>query len=87
MPSNSIDKETAIKLYLKAFELSNKFLGEARTQNVAQIIGPRLIEYKRASQAAELYFKVDMYKECIDAFISADDWVKAKKVAEQLDKS
>ena len=37
--------------------------------------------------AAELYLKVDLIKDCIDAFISAEEWGKAKKVAEQLDRS
>jgi intraflagellar transport protein 172 len=41
----------------------------------------------KANVAAELYLKVDLIKECIDAFISAEEWGKAKKVADQLDKS
>jgi intraflagellar transport protein 172 len=67
--------------------LSQKFLSEHKAQNVAQTIGPRLVQLNKANLAAELYLKVDLIKECIDAFISADEWGKAKKVAEQLDKS
>lgn len=73
--------------FLKACDLSQKFLSEHKAQSVAQIVGPRLLEQNRANQAAELYLKVDLIKECIDAFISAEEWGKAKKVAEQLDKS
>ncbi len=54
---------------------------------MASIVGPRLLEQNRANQAAELYLKVDLIRECVDAFISAEEWGKAKKVAEQLDKS
>lgn len=45
------------------------------------------MELKKATLAAELFLKVDLVKECIDAFISAEEWGKAKKVAEQLDRS
>ena len=31
--------------------------------------------------------QVDLIRDCIDAFICAEEWGKAKKVAEQLDKS
>jgi intraflagellar transport protein 172 len=84
-PSNSIDKETALKCWLKAFDLSQKFLSEHKAQSVAQAVGPRLVQMNKATQAAEIYLKVDLVKECVDAFISAEEWGKAKKVAEQLD--
>jgi hypothetical protein len=71
----------------QAFEISQKFLNENRSRNVVQLVGPKLVEMKKATQAAELYFKVDLIKECIDAFIVAKEWTKARKVAEQLDKS
>ena len=54
---------------------------------MVQIVGPRLVEQHKATMAAELYLKVDLIKECIDAFIYAEEWAKAKKVAEQLDRS
>jgi intraflagellar transport protein 172 len=62
-------------------------LSEHKAQMVAQTIGPRLIEQNRANQAAELYLKVDLIKECVDAFIACEEWGKARKVAEQLDTS
>ena len=52
-----------------------------------QVIGPKLVDLKKPTQAAELYFKVDLIKDCIDAFIAAEEWAKATKVAQQLDKS
>ena len=73
--------------YSKACDLSQKFLSEHKAQNVAQTVGPRLVQLNKANMAAELYLKVDLIKECVDAFISADEWGKAKKVAEQLDKN
>ncbi len=84
-PSNSIDKEMALKCWLKACDLSMKFLSEHKAQSVATIVGPRLVQQNRAIVAAELYLKVELVKECVDAFISAEEWGKAKKVAEQLD--
>ena len=70
---------------MKAFDLSQKFLSEHKAQSVAQVVGPRLVQQKKANAAAELYLKIDLVKECVDAFISAEEWGKAKKVAEQLE--
>jgi intraflagellar transport protein 172 len=67
--------------------LSQRFLSETKAKSVAQIIGPRLIQQNKANQAAEIYLKADLVKECIDAFISVEEWNKAKKVAEQFDQS
>lgn len=36
-------------------------------------------------QAAELYLNLDLVKEAIDAFIEAEEWNKAKRVAKELD--
>lgn len=72
---------------MKAFDVAQKFLSEERTQYVAQTIGPRLLQQNRPNQAAELYLKADLIRECVDAFIVGEDWKKAKKVAEQLDPS
>ena len=37
------------------------------------------------SQAAEMYLRIDMIKEAIDAFIAGEEWNKAKKVAKELE--
>ena len=62
-------------------------MNENRSRSVVQVIGPKLVDLKKPTQAAELYFKVDLIKDCIDAFIAAEEWAKATKVAQQLDKS
>lgn len=36
-------------------------------------------------QAAELYLNLDLVKEAIDAFMEAEEWNKAKRVAKELD--
>jgi intraflagellar transport protein 172 len=84
--SSQIDKETAVRCWMKACDLSQKFLSEHKSQNVAQIVGRRLVDLNKPTMAAELYLKVDLIKDCIDAFICAEEWGKAKKVADQLDK-
>ena len=43
------------------------------------------VEVGRHSAAAQLYMGVEMIKEAIDAFISAQEWGKAKKVAKELE--
>lgn len=37
------------------------------------------------SVAAQLYITMEMMKEAIDTFISAEEWTKARKVAKELD--
>jgi len=48
-------------------------------------LGPKLTEIGQHKTAAQVYFTADMIKESIDSFISADDWIKARKVAAELD--
>lgn len=52
---------------------------------MAQTIGPRLIAQNKPIQAAEVFYNAGMARECVDAFVSVEEWTKAKKVAEQLD--
>lgn len=47
--------------------------------------GPKLTESNQHNVAAQVYLAADMVKESIDSFINADDWVKARKVAAELD--
>ena len=50
-----------------------------------QYVGPKLLEIKRYTAAAQLFLSGDMVKEAIDAFIAGQDWAKAKKVAKELE--
>lgn len=49
------------------------------------VSGPKLTEINQHTVAAQVYLAADMLKESIDSFINADDWVKARKVAAELD--
>ena len=71
--------------WTKAAELAIKFLDSDKAIDVAQTAGPLLVEVGRHSAAAQLYMGVEMIKEAIDAFISAKEWGKAKKVAKELE--
>ena len=44
--------------------------------DVAQTAGPMLVEVGRHNAAAQLYMGVEMIKEAVDAFISAEEWNK-----------
>lgn len=37
------------------------------------------------SQAAELFLNLDLIKEAVDAFMEAEEWNKAKRIAKELD--
>ena len=86
-PSSLIDKETTVKCWIKSFDLAQKFVSKHKSQTVSQIVGPKLIQMNKGGIAAELFLKAGLYRECIEAFMQADEWGKAKKVAEQYEKS
>ena len=71
--------------WTKAAELAIKFLDSDKAEEVATVVGPRLVEIGRHNAAAQLYLGVEMVREAIDAFISGEEWAKAKKVAKELE--
>ncbi|KAM5127050.1 LOW QUALITY PROTEIN: intraflagellar transport protein 172 homolog, partial [Mantella aurantiaca] len=73
------------KCWMKAAELSIKFLVPSRSLEVIRLVGPKLVSAGRHNAAAELYLNLDLVKEAIDAFIDGEEWNKAKRVAKELD--
>ncbi|XP_030054442.1 intraflagellar transport protein 172 homolog [Microcaecilia unicolor] len=73
------------KCWMKAAELSLKFLTPAKSLEVIRTVGPQLITIGKHSAAAELFLNLDLIKEAIDAFIEGEEWNKAKRVAKELD--
>ncbi|KAL7872215.1 hypothetical protein SRHO_G00071980 [Serrasalmus rhombeus] len=73
------------KCWMKAAELSIKFLSREKAIDVVQTVGPRLVQLRKYSAAAELYLNLDLIKEAVDAFIEGEEWNKAKRVAKELD--
>ncbi|KAJ8275180.1 hypothetical protein COCON_G00098050 [Conger conger] len=73
------------KCWMKAADLAIKFLSQERAAEVVQTVGPRLVQLRKHSAAAELYINLDLIKEAIDAFIQGEEWNKAKRVAKELD--
>ncbi|XP_069742704.1 intraflagellar transport protein 172 homolog isoform X3 [Narcine bancroftii] len=73
------------KCWMKAAELSIKFLNQEKALDVIKTVGPRLIEMQKYNSAAELYLNMDLIKEAIDCFIGGEEWNKAKHVAKELD--
>ncbi|XP_004710279.2 intraflagellar transport protein 172 homolog [Echinops telfairi] len=73
------------KCWMKAAELSIKFLPPQRSLEVIRAVGPQLIGIGKHNAAAELYLNLDLVKEAIDAFIEGEEWNKAKRVAKELD--
>uniref|UniRef100_A0A665WJH9 Intraflagellar transport protein 172 homolog n=1 Tax=Echeneis naucrates TaxID=173247 RepID=A0A665WJH9_ECHNA len=81
------DSNTALmeKCWMKAAELSIKFLGGDRALEVIHVVGPRLTHLKKYNAAAELYLNMDLIKEAIDVFLIGEEWNKAKRVAKDLE--
>ncbi|XP_046993145.1 intraflagellar transport protein 172 homolog [Schistocerca americana] len=83
--SNTKDHNLILKAWSKAADLTNRFLEEKQAVEVAKILGPKLVQAQQYNLAAQLYLNVDMIKEAIDTFISAEEWSKAKKIAKELE--
>uniref|UniRef100_A0A8C2ZEP1 Intraflagellar transport protein 172 homolog n=1 Tax=Cyclopterus lumpus TaxID=8103 RepID=A0A8C2ZEP1_CYCLU len=81
------DSNTALmeKCWMKAAELSIKFLSGDRAVEVIQVVGPRLSQLKKYNAAAELYLNMNLIKEAVDVFIEGEEWNKAKRVAKELE--
>ncbi|KAK4305876.1 hypothetical protein Pmani_022262 [Petrolisthes manimaculis] len=84
-PNMTSDASVLEKSWNKARELAVKFLPPEKVDDVARVLGPRLLDIKRYSAAAQMFLAGDMNKEAIDAFITAQEWNKAKKVASELE--
>ncbi|KAK4299690.1 hypothetical protein Pmani_028048 [Petrolisthes manimaculis] len=84
-PNMTSDASVLEKSWNKARELAVKFLPAEKVDDLARVLGPRLLDIKRYSAAAQMFLAGDMNKEAIDAFITAQEWNKAKKVASELE--
>uniref|UniRef100_A0A672S037 Intraflagellar transport protein 172 homolog n=1 Tax=Sinocyclocheilus grahami TaxID=75366 RepID=A0A672S037_SINGR len=82
---DSSNMDLLMKCWMKAAELAIKFLSHDKAVEVSQVVGPRLIQLRKYSEAAELYLNLDLIKNAIDAFIEGEEWNKAKRVAKELD--
>ena len=70
---------------LRAADMVNKFLFGQEALDIIKVLSPRLVEIGEHGVAAQLYISMDMMKEAIDTFISAEEWNKARKVAKELE--
>ncbi|KAG1963505.1 intraflagellar transport protein [Pimephales promelas] len=82
---DSSNMDLLLKCWMKAAELAIKFLSHDKAVDISQVVGPRLIQLRKYSEAAELYLNLDLIKNAIDAFIEGEEWNKAKRVAKELD--
>ncbi|KAL6096181.1 ift172 [Pungitius sinensis] len=73
------------KCWMKAAELSIKFLSGDRAVEVIRLVGPQLTKLEKYNAAAELYLNMNLIKEAIDVFIEGQEWNKAKRVAKELE--
>lgn len=60
-------------------------LGNVELRTCCVLTGPRLVEIRQHSLAAQTYLAVDLIREAIDTFIMAEEWNKAKKVAREFE--
>uniref|UniRef100_H3CIP1 Intraflagellar transport protein 172 homolog n=2 Tax=Tetraodon nigroviridis TaxID=99883 RepID=H3CIP1_TETNG len=73
------------KCWMKAADLSIKFLSRDQAVEVVRVVAPRMAGRRKHGDAADLYLSVDLIKEAIDVFIGSEEWSKAKRVAKELE--
>lgn len=83
-PSNTEDYDFIEKCWVKAAELSWKFMNKQHTEHLVQQIAPKLLQMKKQTTAAQLFLKINSIKNALDALIDAKDWSKAKRVAAEV---
>ncbi|PAA52772.1 hypothetical protein BOX15_Mlig006435g1 [Macrostomum lignano] len=79
------DESMLAGAWRKAADLAVKFLSADKHEKVVDIVANRLKSIGRHADAAEVYLRVEMVQECVDAYISAEDWSNARRVAKQLE--
>lgn len=84
-PVNTNDYDFIEKCWVKAAELSWKFMNKQHTEHLVQQIAPKLLQMKKQTTAAQLFLKINSIKNALDALIDAKDWSKAKRVAAEVD--
>nr|CAD7263275.1 unnamed protein product [Timema shepardi] len=86
-PTNTKNEATVVQAWSEAATLANKHLQGREAVHVAKLLGPQLLAVKESTLAAQVFLSADLVKEAIDAFIHAEDWNKAKRVARELEPS
>ncbi|ALC42884.1 osm-1, partial [Drosophila busckii] len=83
--TNAEDAATLERALLRAAEIINQFLEGKDAQDLATILGPRLLAIKQIAAAAQLYLAADLPKQAVDVFIQAEQWSKARRLAKEID--
>lgn len=84
-PSITKDFDFIEKCWVKAAELSWKFMNKHHSEQLIQQIAPKLLQMKKQTTAAQLFLKINSIKNALDALIDAKEWSKAKRVAAEVD--
>ncbi|XP_063226619.1 intraflagellar transport protein 172 homolog isoform X1 [Bacillus rossius redtenbacheri] len=84
-PANTKDPNAVVQAWREAANLVGQHLQGPVAIQVAKVLGPQLIAVKEYILAAKVFMTADLVKEAIDAFIIAEEWSKAKRVARELE--
>jgi intraflagellar transport protein 172 len=76
------DADRLEEVWNQAVDLASNSCQE-RLQDVISIVAKRLAMLGRHASAGDLYEQIDRYQEAIMAYISAEEWVKARNLAKQ----
>ncbi|XP_034482499.1 intraflagellar transport protein 172 homolog [Drosophila innubila] len=83
--NNAEDSATLERALLRAADIVIQFLDRKDAQDLAELLGPRLLAIKQIGRAAQLYVVANLHKQAVDVFIQAEQWSKARRLAKEID--
>lgn len=83
--SGNADAASVERSLMRAAEICNQFLDGSDAVEVAQELGPRLVELNQIGPAAQLYLAAELPREAVNVFIQSDNWSKARRLAKEID--
>lgn len=83
--NSNADESNVERALMRAAEICNQFLEGSDAIDIANELGPRLVELNQIGPAAQLYLAAELPKEAVDVFIKAESWGKARRLAKEID--
>ncbi|KAL1129294.1 hypothetical protein AAG570_013823, partial [Ranatra chinensis] len=83
--TNCNDSTVILKALNEASRITNTFLDSDEISQIIKILCGRLVDMKQYNMAAQLFLGADLIKEAIDTLIYAEEWQKARKIANELE--
>ena len=80
----SADRRFMEKVWVRAFELSVKFLPQ-KIERIAEVVAEKLQSIDRFTTAAKVFLEIEDTQGAINCLVTGREWNKAKKLAREME--